>query len=166
MKRRYLTLFISLFFVIPSIAQHKNIWYNANWQETTKENAVYYRIPPHKKGKGYWFQDFYMSGKKQMEGLSLKKDVEFYDGLVIWYYENGNVFQKVNFLNGYLIGERLIFYKNGNLKEKLFYKRGRKNGEGKEYYPDGRLKAQGTYLNNKKVGTWKRFYYDGVDYEE
>jgi len=166
MKKQFATLALGLFFISSlSFAQGKNIWYNANWQVTTKEKATFYRIPSQKRGKGYWFQDFYISGKKQMEGLSLKKDKEFYDGLVIWYYENGTIFQKVNYLNGYLYGKRLIYYENGNLKESLFYERGRKNKQGKEYYPDGRLKAQGKYLNDKKVGNWKRFYYDGVAYE-
>jgi len=166
MKKQILTLVLSLFFMMSfTFVQSQNIWFNANWQKTTKDQAVFYRIPSQKKGNGYWFQDYYISGKKQMEGLSLKKDVEFYDGLVIWYYENGTIFQKVNYLNGYLYGKRLIYYENGNLKERLFYERGRKNKQGKEYYSDGRLKAQGSYLDDKKVGTWKRFYYDGAAYE-
>jgi len=167
MKKQFATLAFGLIFITSlTFSQNKNIWFNANWQKTTKDKATFYRKPPQKKGKGYWFQDFYISGKIQMEGLSLKKDIEFYDGLVIWYYENGTIFQKVNYFNGYLYGKRLIYYKNGKLKQSLFYKRGRKNKQGKEFYPDGRLKAQGNYHDDKKVGVWKHFYYDGVDFED
>lgn len=163
MKKKFATLALSLFFISSHLfAQGDSIWFDANWQKTTKDKAVYFRKAPKKKSNGYWFEDYYISGKKQMEGMSLKKDTEFYDGLVVWYYENGNVFQKVNYIKGYISGERLVYFKNGKLKAKLNYERGRKNGSSKEYYKDGRLKAQGSYRNNKKVGTWKRFYYDGV----
>lgn len=163
MKKQFATLALGLFFISSlSFAQGDSIWFDANWKKTTKDKALYFRKVPQKKGKGFWFQDFYVSGKKQMEGLSLKKDTEFYDGQVIWYYENGKIFQKVNYINGYLNGERLVYFENGKLKAKLIYNRGRKNGISREYYQDGRLKAQGNYRANKKVGTWKRFYYDGV----
>ncbi len=163
MTKQVITLAFSLFFINSLVfAQGDKIWFDANWKKTSKDKALYFREISQKNGKGFWFQDFYISGKKQMEGLSLKKDIEFYDGPVTWYFENGKIFQKVNYINGYINGERLVYFKNGNLKAKLLYDRGRKNGLAKEYYQDGRLKAQGKYRDNKKTGTWKRFYYDGV----
>ena len=167
MKKQLTTLSISLFFISTlTIAQGKTIWFDANWNETTKDKAIYFREEPQEKGNGYWFKDYYISGKIQMEGLSLKKEIEFYEGLITWYYENGKIFQKVNYINGYLSGERLIYYEDGSLKAKLLYNRGRKNGLSREYYKDGRLKTQGNYNNNKKVGTWKHFYYDGGSLED
>ncbi len=163
MTKQVITLAFSLFFISALVfAQGDKIWFDANWKKTSKDKALYFREISQKNGKGFWFQDYYISGKKQMEGLSLKKEIEFYDGLVTWYFENGKIFQKVNYINGYINGERLVYFKNGNLKAKLLYERGRKNGPAKEYYQDGRLKAQGNYRDNKKVGTWKRFYYKGV----
>lgn len=163
MKKQLTVLSLALFFISSlSFAQGDTIWFDANWKKTTKDSARFYRKQPQPKKNGYWFQDYYISGKKQMEGLSLKKDTEFYDGPVFWYYENGNVFQKVNYIKGYINGERLIYFENGKLKAKLLYSRGRKNGPTKEYYKDGRLKLHGNYRDNKKIGTWKRYYYDGV----
>ena len=166
MRKQVLTLTLSMLLMGAfCYAQEGTIWFDANWKETTKEYAVYCRKAPKLKGKGFWFEYFYINGNKQMEGLSLKKDKEVYDGLVIWYYENGNIFQKVNYINGYLNGRRLVYFEEGGLKVKLNYERGRKNGLSKEYYKDGRLKAQGNYRENKKVGTWKRYYYDGYEGE-
>jgi len=142
MTKQVLTLAVSLFFISSIVfAQGDKIWFDANWKKTSKDKALYFRKISQKNGKAFWFQDYYISGKKQMEGLSLKKDIEFYDGLVTWYFENGKIFQKVNYINGYINGERLVYFKNGKLKTKLLYERGRKNGPAKEYYQDGRLKA-------------------------
>jgi len=163
MKNQIKILALSVFFISTGIfAQDGTIWFDANWKKTSKDSAKFFRKPPQPKANGYWFEDYYISGKIQMKGLSLKKDKEFYDGLVTWYFENGNIFQKVNYIKGYISGERLMYFKNGKLKMELNYKRGRKNGLGKEYYPDGRLKTQGNYKNNKKVGIWKSYYYDGA----
>jgi len=154
---------MGIFFINTCIfAQGDLQWFDANWNKTSKDSALYYRKTPQPKANGFWFEDYYLSGKIQMKGLSLKKDKEFYDGLVTWYYESGGIFQKVNYLNGYINGERLIYFENGKLKVKLNYERGRKNGLSKEYYQDGKLKTQGNYRDNKKVSTWKHYYYDGV----
>ncbi len=163
MKKQVITLALSIFFISTGIlAQSEITWFDANWKKTSKDSAKFFRKPPQPKANGYWFEDYYMSGKIQMKGLSLKKDKEFYDGPVVWYYETGGIFQKVNYVKGYINGERFVYYKDGKLKVKLNYERGRKNGLSKEYYEDGRLKVQGSYKDNKKVGTWKSYYYKGV----
>jgi len=162
MKKQVIILALNLLFINTCIFAQGNIWFDANWKKTSKNNAKFFRKEPLPKNNGYWFEDYYVSGKIQMKGLSLKKDVEFYDGLVTWYYESGGVFQKVNYTNGYLNGKRTVYYKNGKLKVILNYERGRKNGLSKEYYKDGRLKVQGNYKDNKKIGTWRHYYYKGI----
>jgi len=184
------SLIILVFFLSFSnclLAQNDTIWYNSNWNIALERDAAFYRLPPQKQERGYLFKDYYMSGKKQMEGISLKINKEIYDGLVIWYYENGNIFQKVNYVNGVLEGERKIYFKNGILKTKMTYIKGKKegkwkgyyengklnkigffkndknNGKFKSYYKDGELQTEGKYLNGKKVGEWNTYYYKGMD---
>ena len=154
----------SVFFYLISLtlfSQNETVWYDANWNETTKDNASFYRNDIVKKGNGYWFTDYYMSGAKQMEGLSLKKEEEFYDGKVKWYHENGNAFQVVNYSKGILNGKRQVFYENGKLESESMYKNGKRHGSWKELYEDGKTKETGSYENGQKEGTWKTYYENG-----
>ena len=185
-----LMLFSALFLFVftgMSHAQNDTIWYDTNWKITTKNKASYYRPHCEKKGNGYWFVDYYISGKKQMEGLSLDKNREVYDGEVKWYYENGHPFQFVHYKNGTLEGKRQIFHENGKLKSVANYKNGKiegkfisyfdngntastgdyrdgqKTGHWKTFYPDGKLESEGVYTSGKKTGIWKTHYYDGSE---
>lgn len=182
----HFTIAFLFLFSISSYAQNDTIWFDSNWKKTTKNKAKFYRPHHTKVDNGYWFTDYYISGSKQMEGLSLDKDIEVYHGIVKWYHENGNVFQIVNYKNGSLFGSLQVFYENGKLKSKTNYKNGRiegkwneyhenstlketgiytkgqKSGIWKIYYSNGKLKEEGKYLFNKKIGVWKTNYYDGT----
>jgi len=183
----YYSIVLLCLFTLSSYAQKDTIWFDSNWKKTTKDNAAFYRTESSKKGNGYWFEDYYVSGVKQMEGISMYKDKEVFDGTVKWYYENGKPLQVVNFKNGKLNGKRQIFFENGKLKSESFYKNGNKEGkyklyydngrlnkEGnfknnletglwKIYYPNGKMKSEGTYQDGKKVNIWKTYYYDGTN---
>lgn len=166
MKKIILTSLALLFIFSISYAQKNTIWYDTNWKETTKDNASFYRNEVIKKGDGYWFADYYISGAKQMEGLSLEKDKEIYQGVVKWYHENGNIFQIVNYDNGVLDGVRQVFYESGKLKIEENYKQGKKEGKWKAFFENGNKKEIGFFENGQKEGVWKTFYTDGKLKEE
>jgi len=167
------------------------IWYDANWNKSTKNVASYYRPFPEKKDNGYWLIDYYLSGAKQMEAHSNAPDSEFFNGTVTWYYENGNVMQTVNYKDNVLYGERKNYHESGPLKSQYSYnKEGKihgswvsfhenskpdengqydndiKTGTWKEFHKNGKLKGEGKYKNDKKVGIWKMHYYNGIEEEE
>ena len=168
-------------------AQKDTIWYDANWNTSTKNQASYFRPEPAKKGNGYWWIDYYMSGAIQMKALSLRENEEYFHGIVTWYYENGNVMQTVNYQNNLKVGERKNYHESGPLKsqynyvndniegawvgyhensklsESGTYHSGTRNGEWKEYHENGKLKGEGNYNDGKKIGVWKMYYYDGSD---
>lgn len=155
---------ITLLFILSftfSYAQKDTIWFDANWNETTKNKANFYRCHCNKVDNGYWFIDYYISGAKQMEGLSLDKDIEIYHGIVKWYHENGNIFQIVNYKNGILFGTLQVFYENGKLKNKSTYRNGKIEGKWSEYFENSKLKETGMYLKGQKDGLWKTYYYNG-----
>jgi antitoxin component YwqK of YwqJK toxin-antitoxin module len=160
-KSLYLSIALLCYFSLSSYAQNDTIWFDSNWVTTNKNNAAFFRTESAKKGKGYWFEDYYISGVKQMEGLSLKKDTEVYDGTIRWYYENGKPFQMVNYNDGVLNGKRQIFFENGKLKSESFYKDGKFEGKYKLYYDNGKLNEEGDYKNNLKTGFWKIYYPNG-----
>ena len=166
------------------------LWFDANWDSSTKSQASYFRPKPNKKANGFIWKDFYFSGAKQMEAVSLKENEEVFDGKVTWYFENGNVMQTVNYKNNVLSGERKNYYESGPLKsqysyengniegdwvsyhensklsESGTYKSGTRNGEWKEYHKNGKLKGEGSYNDGKKTGVWKMYYYDGNDEDD
>ncbi|MCX2678393.1 hypothetical protein OOZ15_00430 [Galbibacter sp. EGI 63066] len=104
-----------------SNAQNDTIWYASNWGKTTKDNAAYFRPSPQPKGDGFWVEDYYISGAKQMEGISKKENRDVFDGVIIWYDEDGEINQKASYKDGRLDGE-FTTYKNGKETSKLIYK--------------------------------------------
>ena len=166
------------------------LWFDSNWHPSEEEIAVYYRPVPVKKENGFLWVDYYISGVKQMEGVSKSVTEEIFDGEVVWYHENGITAQKVYFSNGELDGLRQIFHENGVLKnermyvsgsieslwveyydngqlfEKGNYKDNEREGDWKTYYKDGRLQSEGVYSKGKKVGTWESYFYTGIEEEE
>lgn len=182
-----LSYLLLLLFSTSLLAQKDTIWFDANWNKTDKRSASYFRPAPVKKNNGYLLKDYFLSGAKQMEAVSLSKDEEKFEGLVTWYYENGNIMQTVNYKNnvvhglrknyhesgplksqysykdGKIDGEWVEYHENAKLSESGNYKNGERNGPWKEYHKNGKLKGEGKYANDKKVGVWKMYYYDGLD---
>ena len=187
--KNFITYFIMLVFCGSTFVygQNDTIWFNSNWQETTKKDASFFRPKVNKKNNGYWIVDYYLAGSKQMEGLSTKKNEEVFDGTVTWFYENGKQHQVVNYKQGTLEGNRKVFYetgelmteaqyidgemdgkwteyfKNGKVKETGNYEKGQKEGLWKSFYENGKIKEEGKYIFGNKVDIWKTHYYDGLE---
>jgi antitoxin component YwqK of YwqJK toxin-antitoxin module len=154
-----LTFFFIVFIATAGFAQ-KTIWFDENWQETTKEKSTYYRPQPKKVKSGYWIVDYYKNGQIQMEGYSTvnEPNKEQFDGLVTYYHQNGNTYHKANYKNGKLEGVRKVFYESGELKQQGRYKDGKRQGIWKTFYKNGKIQTKGKYKDNEKVGIWKTFY--------
>lgn len=156
------TLLIAMFvgFLTTSVTAQETVWFDANWNATTKDKAIYYRPAPQKKGDGFWIVDYYMNGTKQMEGFSLiaEPHKEQFEGLVLYYHQNGKPFHKANYEKGKLHGKREVYYESGELKELGRYVKGKRNGVWKTFYKNGKIETRGKYRNGKKVGVWKTFY--------
>ncbi len=184
-----LTTFFCLVAILISstlFAQKDTIWYDANWGETERAHASYFRPAPEKKGNGFWWEDYYIDGTIQMEALSLKENEELLDGKVTWYYPDGKVMQTVHYkvnvphglrknyfesgplsseysyIDGKIDGEYVAYHENAQKSEAGKYKAGNRIGDWKEFYKNGKLKAEGKYANGKKTGTWQIYYYNGV----
>lgn len=157
----YLTSVVMCIFIFSTYAQVDTIWFDTNWKKTVKNNASFYRANVQKKANGFWIVDYYMSGSKQMEGISKQEDYEIFDGVVRWYHENGNLFQIVNYDEGILNGNRKVFYKNGKLKNETNYKKDKIEGKWKEFYENSKLKESGEYKDGQKEGYWKTYYKNG-----
>lgn len=84
------------------------------------------------------------------------------DGEYIEYYEeNGNLKQKISYLNGKKTGKYLSLKTNGDTIVYGNFLDFKKNGKWKNYYDRGNIKSSGSFENNLQNGEWKYFYYNG-----
>ncbi|MGJ8745493.1 toxin-antitoxin system YwqK family antitoxin [Polaribacter sp.] len=160
MKTSTVLLVLVVGFLTSSLTAQETVWFDSNWKITTKKKAAYYRPSPQKKDNGYWIVDYYISGKKQMEGLStvLEPNKEKFVGFVNYFYENGAIFQEVYYLEGKPEGKFSEFHDSGELKRSGNYENGLREGNWKAFYKSGKIQEKGKYSKGKKVGTWKTFY--------
>lgn len=160
MKNATLLTIFFLLFITNTIAAQSTIWFDQNWQETTEENHEYYRPTPKEIKNGFWIIDYYKDGKVQMEAYSTvnKPNEEEFDGVVVYYHNNGVIFQKANYKNGKLEGVRKVFYESGQLKQEGKYSNHKREGVWKTFYKNGKIETKGKYRSNEKIGIWKTFY--------
>lgn len=118
MKRKYLFI---LLFLLPNIffSQSENdkiVYLDSLYKTTTKGNHKYYRIIKdyYLNKEEYRFEEYYSSGKIQMEGNSSDRDNLLRKGDFIYYYENGNKKSSCSFLKGRPTGNKTEWYEDGN----------------------------------------------------
>lgn len=160
MKTATLLIVFVVGFLTSSLTAQETIWFDSNWSLTSEEKAAYYRPAPKKMDKGYWIVDYYVSGKKQMEGLSTvnEPNKEVFVGAVNYFHENGVKFQLVYYINGKPVGKFSEFYDTGELERTGKYADGKREGTWKAFSKNGKIKERGKYKNGEKVGIWKTFY--------
>jgi antitoxin component YwqK of YwqJK toxin-antitoxin module len=160
MKNSTLLIVMFIGFLSTTVSGQDTVWFDENWQETTKENHEYYRPVPKEIKDGFWLVDYHKNGQIQMEGYSTNKNPneEVFEGLVIYYHPNGKIYHKANYASGKLDGVRKVFHETGELKEQGKYTNGERNGIWKTFYKNGKIETKGKYRNNEKVGVWKTFY--------
>ncbi len=135
----FLCLFVPKLCIAQLSANDKKVYLDSTWNETSQENAKYYRIIKdfYLDKDLYDIKDYYKSGVLQMEGTSITKDDKSKEGEFVFYYENGNKKAVTN------------------------YVKSRPNGKCSEWYENGNLKLEGVYVEDEKtfVGELKVFQF-------
>lgn len=127
-----------------------SIYYDKDWEVTTKANAAFYRLMPLKQiGELVLLQDFYINGTQQFEGYTLKANENAYVGDIIWYDENGNDENFKQYRNDTKNLTLLYYHANGKVRKKVQYKNGVKDGEAIIYVTDGTVLMKGIYAKGK-----------------
>ncbi|EPR74726.1 Phophatidylinositol-4-phosphate 5-kinase [Winogradskyella psychrotolerans RS-3] len=125
-KTAVLLFMVSLFFMPLNLeAQQDTIYYTISWKQTIKDSAAFFRAPVKKEGDLFRIEDYYISGQKQMSGLSKYEDKDFWVEKLSWFTEDGKLYQQGNYTKNRLDGEFITFlndkkltaiYKNGHIK--------------------------------------------------
>ncbi|WP_177761480.1 hypothetical protein [Flavobacterium sp. I3-2] len=151
MKIQFSTTIIILFSLYGQ-AQNK-IYFDQNWNETSKENASYYRPMPLKKvGELFFMQDFYMNGQLQFQGYIYQNDESKYAGDAFWYSEDGFDSGETQFINLSNQKELTYYDENGSVWKKI------------QYNQKGEKSKIIVYLKGKElaVGEISDYKYSGV----
>lgn len=159
--------------VLPGFAQVDTTYFDRDWEETTKDKAVYFRPKPQKVGKYYEVRDYYVStGKLQMLEYCLDDDFSVPDSISKRYFDNGVLQQEYLYEAGKIKGTHYIYYDNGikawecahGGKEfpRKFYRRsgelwyietrnkwGKYEGDRIYYYADGKTERKEKWKNGR-----------------
>jgi len=87
------------------------------------------------------------------------------NGEKLVYYENGQLAEKSNFVNGKQEGLSTWYAENGVALKEFMYENNELHGMSKYYDMKGQLIAEGSYKRGQKDGIWK-YYTDGKLTEE
>jgi len=73
------------------------------------------------------------------------------DGEHIEYYTSGEIYSKINYLDGKLHGEYIYYYTIGEISSKINYLDGKLHGEYIGYYSSGEISYKYWYLYGESV---------------
>lgn len=115
-------IFLPILFIISMIHGQEIIYFDKDWQKTTKENQVYYRRMPLKKvGELLFLVDYYRNGKLQFQGYIYPNDEHKYVGDAYWYDENGFDNGTKQNINESSEKELTYFNQDGSIWQKIEY---------------------------------------------
>lgn len=132
----------------------------------------FYRVSKGPKGMFFIVQDFYASGEKRTEPF-LVSDIEkakqdnfdllSYDqmainGLLITWFNNGQVERKGVFDQGKRKGLWVTWYDNGQKRSSGHYKNGLKEGTWTVWYQSGNRMQKGYFQADRREGVWIYWY--------
>ncbi len=135
-------LFAVLFLLVPKLAvsqvsknnelnlstTDKLIYLDSISQPTKSNDYVYIRVIKDSKLplKSYTVQEYYRSGEIRMEGTSTNNTGNSKEGILTYYYKNGNKKSLTNYVKGRENGIDLEWYENGSKKLESEYIEDRK----------------------------------------
>ena len=88
----------------------------------------------YRKDKSVSSKSFWKNGKRE--------------GATKYYWENGNIYVSVNYVDGKISGQEIFYYKDGSIATADSYINGLKNGECKSYFNDGTIRKIENYKDD------------------
>ena len=161
------------------------VWYNSEWEITSKERADFFRIASFDLNSGCFtgnIEDYYMNGSIEMTGY-YKTGLK--DGAFIFYYENGSIMLSAKFENNKRTGYWIYYSEDEKVTKEIIYSEGNEklmtfiDKKGKVLVKDGTGKfheqrkdefstfiIKGKVKNGLKDKVWKQFRDQRIIYHE
>jgi len=139
------------------------MYFDSSWEQTTKENAKYYRIITIDNSGDFLFHvtDYYLSGQVQMTGKYRSIRPDNREGKFTWYYQSGQRQQECEYKNNFLHGLFQEWYENGQLKSRQILHEGVFDGPVKTWDMNGTIQMEAQYSKGEKHGYFITYYDNG-----
>jgi TonB family protein len=108
---------------IAQTSPYSKKFFDREWKVVTdSSNASYYRVIEKKDSNDFIMKDYYISGAIEMLARCSELNPKLrLEGTIIWYYENGNIKEKCDYINGDRQGDCFGYYQNGKLRVQMKY---------------------------------------------
>jgi TonB family protein len=139
------------------------MYFDIAWEQSTKENAKYYRIITMDNSGDFLFHvtDYYLSGQVQMTGTYRSIRPDNREGKFTWYFSSGQKQQECTYKNNYLHGLFQEWYENGQLKSRQFFYEDILDGPVKTWDGKGKIQMDAQYSKGEKHGYFITYYDNG-----
>jgi TonB family protein len=139
------------------------MYFNNSWEQSTREEARYYRIINMDPSVDFMFHvwDYYLSGQVQMTGTYRSIRPDDREGIFTWYFPNGNKQQECTYRNNQLHGLYQEWFENGQSKTRQNFFENVLDGPVKEWRKDGTLQLEAHYNKGEKHGFFISYYANG-----
>jgi TonB family protein len=139
------------------------MYFNNSWEQSTREEARYYRIINMDLSGDFMFHvtDYYLSGQVQMTGTYRSIRPDDREGTFIWFYPDGQKQQECQYKNNELHGLFLEWFENGQNKTRQNFNEGLLDGPMKTWQQDGTLHLEAQYSKGERHGFFISHYANG-----
>jgi antitoxin component YwqK of YwqJK toxin-antitoxin module len=162
MKTKY--IYLILFCAISNFVLSQDtltLYYDNDWVETPKSEAVFYRKAVSNTNKTWSVYDYYINDTLQMTGSYSSQKFISRQGYFVYYYGNGKKSSQGNCLNNKYHGPWTAWHENGNLHYEGEYVNNKAQGIWKYYHETGEKKTEGKFLDGNKDGLWNYWHTNG-----
>lgn len=163
LSRILLIIFPILVFLHGNAQVIDTMYFDKEWEQTSRDNAHYYRhISIDTSGEiRFYVRDFFPDGRIQMTGTykSIRPDNK--DGHFVYWYENGNKQMECEYRENNLHGTLREWYRSGQKESEQEFSDGYLNGEYLSWREDGSKKIAARYYGGAKHGYFQSFYPNG-----
>jgi TonB family protein len=156
-------LFITGFSFLEGQTLTDTMYFNNSWEQSTKEEARYYRIINMDLSGDFMFHvtDYYLSGQVQMTGTYRSIRPDDREGVFTWYFPDGQKQEECQYKNNMLHGLYQEWYKDGQIKIRQSFNVGLPDGPMKTWRQDGTLQLDVQYSKGEKHGFFMSYYING-----
>lgn len=111
-------------------------------------------------------QNSIINGDIEREYLKKEGKIQYYkgnlfSGTIEYFYKNGKLKQKEDYVDGKLDGEFIRNHTNGQLNASWAYTNGVRNGKCKSYHSNGQLEENKNYILGELDGIYEEYYDNG-----
>ena len=139
------------------------VYFNNSWEQSTKEEARYYRIINMDMAGDFMFHvtDYYLSGQVQMTGTYRSIRPDDREDTFTWFFPDGQKQEECQYKNNQLHGLYQEWYENGQNKTRQNFNEGLLDGPMKTWRKDGTLNLDAQYSKGEKHGFFISYYTNG-----